>query len=97
MLYKLRRSYLFVVDFNIRCIFRSVRCVLINNTSLNSLKLTAMQLHWWLFTYCPSRTFRNANNRTFNCFIYLIHEEDLMADWKLAVKGEAIFKIDPIK
>ena len=26
-----------------------------------------------------------------------IHEEDLMADWKLAVKGETIFKIDPLK
>jgi len=26
-----------------------------------------------------------------------IHEEDLMADWSLAVKGESIFKIDPLK
>ncbi len=26
-----------------------------------------------------------------------IHREDLRADWKLAVSGEAIFKIDPLK
>ncbi len=26
-----------------------------------------------------------------------IHEDDLMADWKLAVRGEAIFKIEPLK
>ena len=26
-----------------------------------------------------------------------IHKEDLMADWKLAVAGEPIFKIDPLK
>jgi len=24
-----------------------------------------------------------------------IHEEELMADWALAVKGEPVFKIDP--
>jgi hypothetical protein len=26
-----------------------------------------------------------------------IHREDLMADWKLAVAGEPIFKIDPLR
>ncbi|MCM2282525.1 MAG: DUF4160 domain-containing protein [Bdellovibrionaceae bacterium] len=26
-----------------------------------------------------------------------IHQEDLMADWELAVKGEPIFKIDPLR
>lgn len=26
-----------------------------------------------------------------------IHKEDLMADWKLAVAGEPIFKIDPLR
>ncbi len=26
-----------------------------------------------------------------------IHEEELMADWKLAVNGESIFRIDPLK
>jgi len=25
-----------------------------------------------------------------------IHEEELMADWALAVKGEPIFKIEPL-
>ena len=26
-----------------------------------------------------------------------IHREDLLADWKLAVEGETVFKIDPLK
>ena len=26
-----------------------------------------------------------------------IHREDLMADWRLAVSGEPVFKIDPLK
>ena len=26
-----------------------------------------------------------------------IHEEELMADWALAVKGEPVFKIDPLR
>jgi hypothetical protein len=26
-----------------------------------------------------------------------IHRDELMADWELASKGEAIFKIDPLK
>lgn len=26
-----------------------------------------------------------------------IHRDELMADWELATKGEAIFKIDPLK
>ena len=26
-----------------------------------------------------------------------IHREDLMADWKLAVAGEPVFKIDPLR
>jgi hypothetical protein len=26
-----------------------------------------------------------------------IHKEDLMADWELAINGEAVFKIDPLK
>jgi hypothetical protein len=26
-----------------------------------------------------------------------IHREDLYANWKLAVKGEEVFKIDPLK
>ena len=26
-----------------------------------------------------------------------IHQEDLMADWQLAVNGNEIFKIDPLK
>jgi hypothetical protein len=26
-----------------------------------------------------------------------IHEDELMADWKLAIQGETIFKIDPLK
>lgn len=27
----------------------------------------------------------------------LIHEEELMADWALAVKGEPVFPIDPLR
>ncbi len=27
----------------------------------------------------------------------LIHEDELMADWELAISGEEIFKIDPLK
>lgn len=26
-----------------------------------------------------------------------IHNDELMADWELTIKGEAIFKIDPLK
>jgi len=26
-----------------------------------------------------------------------IHKDELMADWELATKGEAVFKIDPLK
>jgi len=26
-----------------------------------------------------------------------IHGEELLADWELAIKGETIFKIDPLK
>ena len=26
-----------------------------------------------------------------------IHQEELMADWKLAVNGDEVFKIDPLK
>lgn len=26
-----------------------------------------------------------------------IHQEDLMADWELAINGENVFKIDPLK
>ena len=26
-----------------------------------------------------------------------IHREELLADWELAIKGETIFKIDPLK
>ena len=26
-----------------------------------------------------------------------IHQDELMADWKLAVNGEQVFKIDPLK
>jgi len=26
-----------------------------------------------------------------------IHRDDLLADWKLAVSGEPVFKIDPLK
>lgn len=26
-----------------------------------------------------------------------IHQEDLMADWRLALNGQAVFKIDPLK
>jgi hypothetical protein len=26
-----------------------------------------------------------------------IHKDDLLADWELAIKGESIFKIDPLK
>jgi len=26
-----------------------------------------------------------------------IHQEELLADWALAVKGEQVFKIDPLK
>ena len=26
-----------------------------------------------------------------------IHREDLLADWKLAIEGETVFKIDPLK
>jgi len=27
----------------------------------------------------------------------IIHEEELMADWALAVKGEPLFRIDPLR
>lgn len=26
-----------------------------------------------------------------------IHQDELMADWKLAVNGQAVFKIDPLR
>jgi len=26
-----------------------------------------------------------------------IHKEDLMADWELAITGQAVFKIEPLK
>ncbi len=26
-----------------------------------------------------------------------IHEDDLMADWKLAIDGQDLFRIDPLK
>jgi len=26
-----------------------------------------------------------------------IHREDLLADWKLAIAGEPVFKIEPLK
>jgi len=26
-----------------------------------------------------------------------IHQDELMADWKLAIQGEPVFKIDPLK
>jgi hypothetical protein len=26
-----------------------------------------------------------------------IHHDDLMADWKLAIAGQELFKIDPLK
>jgi len=26
-----------------------------------------------------------------------IHQEELMADWELAINGENVFKIDPLK
>jgi len=26
-----------------------------------------------------------------------IHEDDLMADWKLAIDGQELFRIDPLK
>ncbi len=26
-----------------------------------------------------------------------IHQEELLADWRLAVNGQAVFKIDPLK
>ena len=26
-----------------------------------------------------------------------IHQEELMADWRLAVNGQSVFKIDPLK
>ena len=26
-----------------------------------------------------------------------IHQEELLADWELAISGETIFKIDPLK
>ncbi len=26
-----------------------------------------------------------------------IHEEELMADWKLAIQGQELFRIDPLK
>lgn len=26
-----------------------------------------------------------------------IHQEELMADWQLAVEGQQLFKIDPLK
>ena len=26
-----------------------------------------------------------------------IHQDELMADWKLAVRGEAVFKIEPLR
>lgn len=26
-----------------------------------------------------------------------IHQEDLMADWELAINGQEVFKIDPLR
>lgn len=26
-----------------------------------------------------------------------IHQDDLMADWRLAINGQAVFKIEPLK
>jgi hypothetical protein len=39
---------------------------------------------------------RNPKARLVQAWIE-IHREELMADWHLAVSGEAVFKIDPLK
>lgn len=40
--------------------------------------------------------FRNSKTRLVQAWIE-IHREELKADWKLAVSGEEVFKIDPLK
>jgi hypothetical protein len=40
----------------------------------------------------------NISSRTFMCVIKtMIHREDLMADWRLAVGGQQPHKIEPLK
>jgi hypothetical protein len=34
--------------------------------------------------------------RLLQAWIY-IHEEELMADWELAIRGEPLFQIDPLR
>ena len=41
-------------------------------------------------------TLRSAKLRLVHAWIE-IHHEELMADWRLAVNGQSVFKIDPLK
>ena len=41
-------------------------------------------------------TVKNAKLKLVQAWIE-IHHEELMADWRLAVNGQAVFKIDPLK
>jgi hypothetical protein len=41
-------------------------------------------------------TLKSAKLRLVQAWIE-IHHEELMADWRLAVNGQAVFKIDPLK
>ena len=43
-----------------------------------------------------TETLKNSKMKLVQAWIE-IHQEELMADWALAIKGEAIFKIDPLK
>ena len=40
--------------------------------------------------------FDNQKQKLIDAWIEL-RQEDLMADWKLAINGESVFKIDPLK
>ena len=41
-------------------------------------------------------TLRSAKLKLVQAWIE-IHQEELMADWRLAVNGQSVFKIDPLK
>ncbi len=39
----------------------------------------------------------NFTYKSFNVIWIEIHKDELIADWELAVNGQEIFKIDPLK
>ena len=58
-------------------------------------------MEWKLFYEIPNGKLLEGSlppNKEKLVFAWIeIHKEDLMANWELAVTGNAVFKIDPLK